>query len=65
MVVQGKTLNCGGNLDLRRWVNEQQKTLIIIVACPDQGACNDHEPLRLVFHQGPAFITAYFDIVQN
>ena len=36
------------------------KKLIIVVACPDQGAANDPEFFRLAFHQDPTFINAYF-----
>ena len=36
------------------------KKLIIVASCPDRSAGNDPEPLRLVLHQGPTFINAYF-----
>ena len=58
-IVQGKT---GQSLvAIRIFLDEYiSKKLIIVVACPDQGAVNDPEPLRLAFHQGPTFINAYF-----
>ena len=32
------------------------------MTCPDRGASNDPEHLRLAFHQGPTFINTYFVI---
>ena len=59
-------LNFGGDLGIVRWVNEQ-KNIIIVVACPDRGAGNDPEHIYIyifflgrggvVFHnQGSTFL---------
>ena len=55
-------LNCGGDLGIVRWVNEQKNT-VIVVADPDRGAGNDPELLFfslggwVVFHnQGSTFL---------
>ena len=37
-------LHFGGDLGIVRWVNEQNKNTIIVVAYPDRGAGNNPEP---------------------
>ena len=44
-------LNCGGDLGIVRWVNEQKNT-VIVVAYPDRGAGNDPEPFFFFFFRG-------------
>ena len=61
MVVKGRTLNFGGDLDLLRRVNEHNTS--IIAACHDLGEDNDPEALWLAFHlQGPTFISGSDDM---
>ena len=44
-------LNCGGDLGIVRWVNEQKNT-VIVVAYPDRGAGNDPETFFFFFGGG-------------
>ena len=43
-------LNFGGDLGILKWVNEQKKNTILVVAYPDCGAGNDPKSLQLAFH---------------
>ena len=43
-----------------------KKTTIIVAACPDRGASNDTEVLRLAcHHQGLTFINAYCQLLET
>ena len=47
-------------------MSKRAKSSILVVACPDRGADNDLEALRLPFHhQCPTFINAYCQAATN